>query len=344
MSPKYRGDSEDWLDADEASHGRGRKRSALKAKKLGEKSGTELPLSDSNAVVVEVFPNQCRVLTDKEGCELLCSYRRASIFGIEKKDVRSRTPVAVGDRVVVARFGESENTGIIEGICIRRNSIYRLAPGGENRFHRLASNIDLVAIVASANQPAFSPWLIDRFLIGAQVEGIDCLICINKSDLMTSDHAWSVYRDLGYLVYEVSTRTLTGIDQLKEQCLDKAVVFCGHSGVGKTSLMRALTGRQIGRVGEVNEATGKGRHTTTGAILIQGPEHSKWIDTPGIREFGLMNVRPQDIAQAFPEFRNLKCKAPSCLHLDEPGCLAQSSLRYPNYRRILKSLLEKESN
>jgi ribosome biogenesis GTPase / thiamine phosphate phosphatase len=126
---------------------------------------------------------------------------------------------------------------------------------------------------------------------------------------------------------------------LQERIAGKLSVFCGHSGVGKTSLLRVLLGREIGRIGELSQATGKGRHTTTGAVLLEGPG-CRVIDTPGIREFGVVGIEPEELRHYFPEFRELGCAVTDCLHEDEPGCVAQELPRYSSYRRVLTSLKE----
>jgi ribosome biogenesis GTPase / thiamine phosphate phosphatase len=331
MAPKYRGDSEDWLD-EEGGHSKQAKVPANKKAFVGK----------SNAVVMEVYPNQCRVRLDEKNTELLCRYRRATLFGHSDKETRERTPVAVGDRVAV-----SSVLGMIEGVETRKNAIYRLAPGreGKSLCHVLAANIDQIVIVASANSPPFSSGLVDRFLIGAQVENVPAIICINKVDLIASSPAeseaqpWAIYHQLGYKVFEISVKQRMGLDALRPFLEQKTVVFCGHSGVGKTSLLRLLTGSEIGKVAETNVLTGKGRHTTTGAVLIQAHDHTQWIDTPGVREFGLMHIEPQELKGYFPEFITAQCPLSECLHFEEPSCQARSFPRYPSYLRIFKSLL-----
>lgn len=211
----------------------------------------------------------------------------------------------------------------------------------------MAANIDLLVIVVSAEQPTFSPGLVDRFLVGAAVEGVPCLVCVTKIDLVPPDQmelprAWQLYNDLDYAVAEVCSKKSIGMDSLRHQITGKTVVFCGQSGVGKTSLLRALLGSDIGRVGEVNAHTGKGRHTTTGAVLLGGPQQSKWIDTPGVKEFGLAQVSSKSLSTYFKEFKELPCTQPTCQHLDEPGCAVKDLPRYPSYRRILTSILEIE--
>ena len=341
MGPKFRGDSNDWLDDEDRAKTRN---FSAQVKKSVAARAVGLSPEKANGTVSEVFQSLCRVKLDsaQEGQEdLLCNYRRAGVVGKSKAETRERAPVAVGDRVYAKEV--EGGPGLVEGICARINCISRPAPGRENRKlqHVLAANIDLLVIVVSAEQPTFSAGLVDRFLVAAEVENVPRLVCVTKIDLMTH-RPWTLYEELGYSVVEVCAKQSSGIDLLLNQILGKTVVFCGQSGVGKTSLLRALLGAEIGRVGEVNPHTGKGRHTTTGAVLLGGPNQSKWIDTPGVKEFGLAQVSAQALSSYFKEFRNFPCDQSTCQHLDEPGCAVKDLPRYPSYRRILTSILEIE--
>jgi ribosome biogenesis GTPase len=350
MSPKFRGGSDDWLDDEDKGH-----REGSKPKKHSSKAGL-LPPEQANATVVEVFPKQARVHMDQPltagstDFEILCAYRRAQVIQNDE-NYRERTPVAVGDRVVATVL--SPQSGVIEGVCSRRNFLARPAPGKEIKkdesitLHIVAANIDLLVIVASVKLPDFSPGLVDRYLIAAQAAGIPKLLCITKADLLDNSSSqdwpkdWEEYRNIGYDVHIVSTRKLEGIAKLLSELEHKTVVFCGHSGVGKTSLFRTIMEKEVGRIGEVSAQTGKGRHTTTSAILYQQGD-SNWIDTPGIREFGLIGVSSENLGTYFPEFEKLACTLNGCRHLDEPDCQATHLFRYPSYRRIHQSLLESE--
>ena len=275
--PKVPGDSrrggrgfiDSWLD-DEASTRKG----SRKARKKAPKSA----LSDAalaNSVVTEVFPNQCRVILDGSGEEILCTYRRAQLLlpGQIADEARERTPVALGDRVLAERL--NPQSGVVEAVAPRANFLARPAPGREAEIHVIAANIDLVVIVASIVQPEFSPGLVDRYLIASRAAGIHQLLCITKRDLQpvpataAARSPWEIYGDLGYEWISVSAKTGSGIEDLKKRISGKTVVFCGHSGVGKTSLFRSLSGTAIGRVADVNAQTGKGRHTTTSSVLYR---------------------------------------------------------------------------
>ena len=223
MAPKFRGDSDDWLDDENARAGHS---SAPKKAKAGvAPRATELPPERANAVVTEVFPNQCRVLLDGDHVPLACNYRRAGIIGRPNVNAKERSPVAVGDRVLV--HVQNPGSGIVEGMCKRRNQIARKAPGREETplLHILAANVDLVVIVSSVVKPVFSPEIVDRFLKGAENGGIEPLLCITKTDLMgeAAPHPWLAYREKGIEVREISVRTGLGIEDLKRDLLEKAV-------------------------------------------------------------------------------------------------------------------------
>jgi ribosome biogenesis GTPase len=325
---------------DEDHSGKGKK-----PKKKAPSANTLDP-SEGNSTVTEVFPNQARVRLDQGG-EILSTYRRAQVIQSSEEGFRERTPVAVGDRVRTEKL--NPQSGVIDGICARRNYLARPAPGRDdpNLIHVIAANIDLLVIVASVELPEFSPGLIDRYLIAAQAAAIPVLICVTKSDLLKPEASqqWESYGKLGYPWVLMSARNGEHVEDLKKQVSGKTVVFCGHSGVGKTSLFRVLTNRpELGRIGDVNLQTGKGKHTTTSAVLYRDePTRSDWIDTPGVREFGLIGITSQTLAVYFPEFANLECTQRGCLHVDEEGCQATELFRYVSYRRIHESLVEREN-
>ena len=208
----------------------------------------------------------------------------------------------------------------------------------------MAANVDQVVIVTSAGEPTFSSGMVDRYLIAAEFAGIEPLLCLNKIDLLgSSPNPTKLYRDIGYRIFETSSKKKLGTEELSKAILGKTVVFCGQSGVGKTSLLRLLLLSDIGKVGEMSLSTGKGKHTTTAAVLFTGPASSHWADTPGVREFGLREIAPEKLKDLFPEMRALKCAVESCLHEEEEGCVARELPRYASYRRIVTSLRSGEN-
>lgn len=336
--PKFRGGSDDWLDDQKSKHG--------SKKKGAPKAGAPLSREEANATVAEVFPKQCRVKLDAGGVRL-CSYRRANVMAPHPEGIRERAPVAVGDRVKVS--STDPQSGVIEAVCERTNILARPAPDrDEGMIHVLATNIEALVVVASSKNPEFSPGLVDRFLVAAEHAGIRPMICITKRDLITKEaaHEWEHYSKLGYECVEVSVSPPFGIEELRAALAGKQVVFCGHSGVGKTSLINALVGTAVGRVGITSDSTGKGRHTTTSAVLIDAYESSAWIDTPGVREFGLWGITPETLGRNFPEFRALPWvieeRQPNEEELADLEALTTAA-RAGSYRRILQSLIEGEN-
>jgi ribosome biogenesis GTPase len=330
MTPKFKGDDDDWLDDQDAST---RKKNIVTKK--GKAKGGFLDPTVANATVAEVFPNQCAVILDDKHLRMACTYRKAKLPHTEQKD---RAPVAVGDRVLVEKISNTD--GVIDGVCTRRNELVRPSPERATR-HVLVANVDVLAIVAACVEPPFSPGLVDRFLIAALAQKIDTVICVTKMDLWVGgEKPWQLYQDLGFKVVELSVETDLGIESLNTFIHGRLTTFCGHSGVGKTSLLNKLLGKEVGRTGDISQSTGKGQHTTTGAYLIAD---SKRIDTPGIRAFGLTGIDPDELKDAFPEFRDLACQKRGCFHRQEESCDAQNLPRYSSYRRILESLLAGEN-
>ena len=189
--------------------------------------------------------------------------------------------------------------------------------------------------VAPGDYPPFSPGLIDRFLIATQQEKIVPLIVINKMDLAAGvpefDRTpWKLYTDMGYQCFPVSAHDPESLQILKDKVKGKTSVFCGHSGVGKTSLLHEIFGEKIGKIGSVNSVTGKGKHTPTCSILLQPEVGTRFIDTPGIKEFGLFNIKPNELLEHFPELYELDQKREKYDHLS----------RYQSYLRIKQGLEE----
>jgi ribosome biogenesis GTPase len=265
----------------------------------------------------------------------------------QKGEIRERAPVCVGDRVEVRVLGSKD--GVVESRGPRRNQLARPAPGrdGQVVVHVVASNIDRLVIVASADEPKFSPGLVDRFLVAAQRASIPTTLCLTKIDLLQSQSAQQlaeIYVQLQVPVFGVCSKTGLGLEALLNHLQGQMCVFAGHSGVGKTTLLRSLLDREVGKVGEVSAITGKGKHTTSSAYLFQGPAGSRWVDTPGVREFGLVGCPPEELADAFPEFQTMECTPKGCSHYRERICVARHLPRYESYLRILASLLEERDS
>ena len=268
--------SEDnWLDEVE-----GKPRPKFSAKKPLAGRARILGRNEGNATVVELFPNQSAVRLDGAASPVLCGYKMATL--VSRGAARERSPVCVGDRVKVT-------DGVIVHRCERRNSLVRSSPNARNLLlHAIVANIDLLVIVAAAREPEFTAGIVKRFADAATAQKIPVALCVNKTDLLGPGEArpWRACAGADVAVLECSARSGDGLPTLSALVRGKTVAFCGHSGVGKTSLLRRLLGDDnFARVGAISAATGKGRHTTTGAVLLPGPEGSTWIDTPGIMNF-----------------------------------------------------------
>jgi ribosome biogenesis GTPase len=249
-------------------------------------------------------------------------------------------PLAVGDTVQFIASGRS--LGQITAILPRRNRLARRSPvpmPGAHAFELvIAANLDLVVPVFAAADPAPKWNLLDRYLASAESLELPALVCITKLDL-TQDRdgrldeeltqAVTEYRRIGYPVILTSTQEGLGLDELRAALAGKVSVMVGKSGVGKTSLLNALQPGLGLRVGQVNETTGNGRHTTISAELFPLALGGSIVDTPGVREFGLWDVDRDDLALFFPEMRPYvgRCRfGLDCQHEDEPGCALRKAV------------------
>lgn len=234
--------------------------------------------------------------------------------------------VATGDRVMFRASGESE--GIIERIEPRRGMLCRRSKG---RQHVLVANVDLLLIIASAAEPEIKPHLIDRLLVTAEHAGIPPVICVNKIDLIDAAELQTllgVYGQLGYRTLVLSATTGQGIAALRNVVRDKQSVVTGQSGVGKSSLLNAIQPGLELRVSAVSQETEKGRHTTTAATLVPLADGGWIVDTPGIRQFQLWDLIPEEIAALFREFRPYvsRCRFPDCTHTHESDCAVKDAV------------------
>ncbi|MBD7978661.1 MULTISPECIES: small ribosomal subunit biogenesis GTPase RsgA [Pseudomonas] len=268
--------------------------------------------------------------------------------------LRANLPTLVtGDRVVW-RAG-NQGHGVIVAQLPRDTELCR--PDSRGQLKPVAANVDQIVIVF-APLPHPHANLIDRYLIAAEHAGIHPLLLLNKADLLDADNAPHVesllttYRQLGYPVLEVSAHEGDGMTALQAALDNHVSVFVGQSGVGKSSLVNSLLPGVDIRVGALSELTGKGTHTTTTARLFHFPNGGELIDSPGIREFGLVHVSRDDVEAGFIEFRDLlgHCRFRDCKHDREPGCALLQALeegriqpqRMASYRHILASLPEDE--
>ncbi len=294
------------------------------------------------------------VVQDKEG-----NFWNTRIKGKMKldEDISSTNPIAVGDNVIFDEEDTSIKTGIIKGVKDRRNYIVRISPHNKNQKHIIAANIDQALIIVTVDSPRTSTGFIDRFLLTAEAYYIPAVIAINKIDILKPknkdilDHWVDMYGRAGYPVYPVIATVPSTIATLAEALQGKMTLFSGHSGVGKSTLINQLIPGIDLRTYKVSGWSGKGQHTTTFAEMFDLPGGGRIIDTPGVKEFGLIDFEKHDLAHYYPEMRRLmnKCKFNNCVHINEPDCAITEAVRagiipvdrYLGYRGIMDSIEDK---
>lgn len=271
---------------------------------------------------------------------------------------RTLPSLVTGDRVIWRPGKEalSGMKGIVEALHERTSMLTR--PDYYDGVKPIAANIDQIVIV-SAILPELSLNIIDRYLVACETLDIPALIVVNKIDLLSGeDRAWAeetldIYRRIGYEVILLSCQTGEGLDVLEQHLTDKISIFAGQSGVGKSSLLNALMPEHKVDTGDISDI-GLGKHTTTAARLYHFKHGGDIIDSPGVREFGLWHLEPEQIALGFVEFRDYlgSCKFRDCKHLDDPGCVLRAAVeegeisesRFINYHRILESMQQIKTN
>ena len=326
---------------------------------------------------VLVFSEQCSVSSDKMLSRDIPLNTKHLTLNTEVVDCRLRgnyrlrgnkqtNPVAVGDRVSFEL--QDDGTGVIHDVADRKNYIVRRATKLSKQTHVIAANIDLLCIVATLGLPRTSTGFIDRLLVTAEAYHIPAAILFNKSDLLVDNELQTLqeelsamYRATGYPVLEISALRGDGLDEVKELIAGKTVLFSGHSGVGKSALLNAISPGLDLRTGELSDWSLKGTHTTTFAEIFPvhlslplTPSHSLslpqtyLIDTPGIKEFGMVDFTAQELSHFFPEMRAVlhDCRFANCTHRHEPGCAVMQAVddgrispeRYQNYLNILEDI------
>lgn len=269
------------------------------------------------------------------------------------KGIKSTNPIAVGDLVDYELEETADvTTGVITNIHERKNYIVRKSVNLSKQTHIIATNIDIVFLLVTINNPPTTTSFIDRFLVTAEAYGIEAVLVFNKIDTYddtTLDeqlYLQYIYSQIGYKCLRVSARENKGLDELKAMMKDKVSMFSGHSGVGKSTLVNALEPTLNLKTKEISEQHQQGQHTTTFAEMFDLSFGAKIIDTPGIRGFGIVDMEKQEIGDYFPEFFALKdqCKFNNCLHKEEPHCAVKAALekdeiawsRYKSYLQILE--------
>ncbi len=267
--------------------------------------------------------------------------------------ITSTNPIAVGDVVNIENEEDFEST-IITEIFERKNYINRISPHNKNQHHIVASNLDQSLLFATIKEPKTSLGFIDRFLITSEAYQVPAIIVFNKIDLLNNkdqvqfQKTKAMYEKIGYKILAVSLHNKSGVDSIIEVLKNKTTLLSGHSGVGKSTFINELFPELKLKTQDVSNWSGKGLHTTTFAEMFDLPQKGKIIDTPGIREMGLVNMTKYELAHYFPEMRALlnQCQFNNCIHINEPGCAIKNGVneglidenRYNSYLNILDSL------
>ena len=269
------------------------------------------------------------------------------------KGIKSTNPIAVGDIVDYdIENTTDETTGVIKTIHDRKNYIVRKSVNLSKQTHIIASNIDIVFLLVTINNPPTTTSFIDRFLVTAEAYGIEAILVFNKIDTFndaTLDEQLFLqytYENIGYKTLRVSAKENKGLEELKALMLNKVSMFSGHSGVGKSTLVNAIEPSLNLKTKQISESHSQGQHTTTFAEMFDLSFGAQIIDTPGIRGFGVVDMEKQEIGDYFPEFFVLKeaCKFNNCLHKEEPHCAVKNALendevswsRYKSYLQLLE--------
>lgn len=243
------------------------------------------------------------------------------------KGIKTTNPIAVGDWVEF-ELEPSEQSGIITVLEPRKNYIIRRSVNLSKQTQILGANLDQAVLVVTLASPPTSLGFIDRFLVTAEAYGIPAILVFNKLDLFSEEgkeilqEYKAIYEDIGYPCYDVSALEGTHVHVLEEILKDKVTLVSGHSGVGKSTLINRIVPGLDLRTGQISSWSDKGKHTTTFAEMIDLPFGGKLIDTPGIRELGIVDIEKTELSHFFPEMRRYlnKCKFNNCRHINEPGC------------------------
>ena len=272
-------------------------------------------------------------------------------------DITSTNPVAVGDRVDIEPEDSISHSAMINEISDRHNYINRQSPRFQHQHHIVAANLEQSVLVATLKEPKTSQGFIDRFLVASEAYHVPAVIIFNKADLYKAKEIekfekWkTMYEAIGYPIILASVIEGLGIEEIKQILKNKTTLLSGHSGVGKSSILNTILPEIKLKTQDVSGWSGKGQHTTTFAEMFDLPFGGRIIDTPGMREFGLVDITKQELSHYFPEMRGrlTNCQFNNCQHINEPGCAIKEAVinkeinedRYVSYVNILESIEEK---
>lgn len=270
-------------------------------------------------------------------------------------DLKVTNPIAVGDYVRLEP--DDEGKGIITEIEPRENYIIRKSVKKTDHAHLIAANVDRAVLIVTLAFPRTSTGFIDRFLVTAESFRIPATLVFNKMEILEEEglavqaEMMDLYRRLGYQCFEVSALEGRGMDTLKEHLRNGTSVLSGHSGAGKSTIINYLIPDAAQRTAEVSSYASKGVHTTTFAEMFQMDEDSFLIDTPGIKELGLVDMEDWEISHYFPEMRAYlgQCRFNNCKHVNEPGCavieaMERGEIANSRYYSYFSMILNEESH
>lgn len=270
---------------------------------------------------------------------------------IRTLNLKSTNPVVVGDQVIL---DVNDDEYLIKSVIDRQNCIVRKSNKLSKQYQIIAANIDRAFLIVSPAKPHTPQGFIDRFLAAAEAYHIPVTILLNKSDLDSKkamihrEHLMELYPSIGYEIQNVSFLDSDDISQIQKSIGSQCVLLAGNSGVGKSTLINAILPDCNQKVSAISSSYHKGRHTTTFAQMFLGDQGSKIIDTPGIKDFGMVQTEPNQVSHYFPEMRSRlsECKYSNCLHTEEPDCQILKAVenqeiavtRYVNYLSILEEV------
>jgi ribosome biogenesis GTPase len=292
----------------------------------------------------------------KDNSSKMWNARMKGVFKLD--DITSTNPIAVGDVVDFDEENSNEQTVTITKIHDRKNHINRQSPRIKSQQHIVAANIDQSLLIATIKEPRTSQGFIDRFLVACEMYHVPAIILFNKTDLYKDkdlakfEQLKNVYENIGYKVVAISLKQNENIEDIKELLKDKITLISGHSGVGKSTFINAIIPHAQIKTQGVSGWSGKGQHTTTFAEMFELPFGGKIIDTPGMKEFGLVDIEREELSGYFPEMRKRlnDCQFNNCRHINEPGCAIKQAVidgeidedRYVSYYNILESIPEQK--
>ncbi|MGL4411804.1 MAG: ribosome small subunit-dependent GTPase A [Bacteroidales bacterium] len=263
--------------------------------------------------------------------------------------IRTTNPIAVGDRVKITL--NQEGQAMIHEIEERQNYIIRRSTNLSKQAHILAANLDQAFLIITLKAPATTTVFIDRFLASAEAYRIPVEILINKSDALDqeemeySEAITNLYSSIGYPCHNISAKSGYNLDMVREKIKGRITLLSGHSGVGKSTLINALIPGLMIKTGEISQAHHQGMHTTTFSEMFETPEGGYIIDTPGIRGFGTVDFKKEEVSHFFPDIfkHSANCRFNNCRHINEPGCAVLDAVenhyisqsRYSSYISIL---------